>query len=123
MPGQDFGKDNFVALFQSFHQLDMLFDGKIPVGPGFVVGAGLVADRRIKAVGFTGSRAGGLALMRIARERPEPIPVYAEMSSVNPVVLLPAGWRHGPRTSAPGSSPRSQWGQDSSAQIPGLCSR
>jgi alpha-ketoglutaric semialdehyde dehydrogenase len=59
-------------------------------GPGAVVGAGLVADRRIRAVGFTGSRGGGLALMRIARERPEPIPVYAEMSSINPVILLPA---------------------------------
>ncbi len=62
-------------------------------GPGAVVGAGLVADRRIRAVGFTGSRSGGLALMRIARERPEPIPVYAEMSSINPVILLPAALR------------------------------
>src|SRR5512138_613407 len=53
------------------------------------LGAALVAHPRIKAVGFTGSRAGGLALMKIAAERPEPIPVYAEMSSINPVVLLP----------------------------------
>src|SRR5579863_8041386 len=53
------------------------------------LGAALVADPRIKAVGFTGSRAGGLALSRIASGRPEPIPVYAEMSSINPVVLLP----------------------------------
>ncbi len=52
-------------------------------------GAALVAHPHIRAVGFTGSRAGGLALQRIASERPEPIPVYAEMSSVNPVVLLP----------------------------------
>ncbi|WP_428390395.1 aldehyde dehydrogenase (NADP(+)) [Lichenicoccus sp.] len=48
----------------------------------------LVADPRIKAVGFTGSRAGGLALMKIAQERHEPIPVYAEMSSINPVILF-----------------------------------
>jgi NADP-dependent aldehyde dehydrogenase len=41
-------------------------------------------------VGFTGSRAGGLALVAIAQARPEPIPVYAEMSSVNPVILFPA---------------------------------
>lgn len=54
------------------------------------IGQALVADPRIAAVGFTGSRAGGLALMKIARERETPIPVYAEMSSVNPVVLLPA---------------------------------
>lgn len=53
------------------------------------LGAALVADPRIKAVGFTGSRAGGTALMRIAAERPEPISVHAEMSSVNPVFLLP----------------------------------
>ncbi len=49
----------------------------------------LVSDPRIKAVGFTGSRAGGLALMKLAAARGEPIPVYAEMSSVNPVLLMP----------------------------------
>jgi NADP-dependent aldehyde dehydrogenase len=57
---------------------------------GYEVGGALVADPRIKAVGFTGSRRGGLALVRIAQGRPEPIPVYAEMSSINPVFLLPA---------------------------------
>jgi NADP-dependent aldehyde dehydrogenase len=59
-------------------------------GPANELGAALVLDPAIKAVGFTGSRAGGLALVGIANARPEPIPVYAEMSSVNPVVLLPA---------------------------------
>lgn len=54
------------------------------------LGGALAADPNIKAVGFTGSRAGGLALMRIAASRAEPIPVYAEMSAVNPVLLLPA---------------------------------
>ncbi|MEI5686453.1 aldehyde dehydrogenase (NADP(+)) [Sphingomonas kyungheensis] len=54
------------------------------------LGGALVADPRIQAVGFTGSRAGGLALARIAAERDEPIPVYAEMSSINPVVIFPA---------------------------------
>lgn len=52
------------------------------------IGQGLVTDRRIRAVGFTGSRGGGTALMRLAAARPEPIPVYAEMSSINPVLLL-----------------------------------
>jgi NADP-dependent aldehyde dehydrogenase len=52
-------------------------------------GAALVADPRIKAVGFTGSRGGGMALVGIANARAEPIPVYAEMSSINPVFLLP----------------------------------
>lgn len=54
------------------------------------LGGALVADPRIAAVGFTGSRAGGLALSRIAANRAVPIPVYAEMSSINPVFLLPA---------------------------------
>jgi NADP-dependent aldehyde dehydrogenase len=56
---------------------------------GYEVGQALVADPRIKAVGFTGSRRGGLALLRIAQTRPEPIPFYAEMSSINPVILFP----------------------------------
>ena len=58
-------------------------------GSGADIGSALVADSRIKAVGFTGSRSGGVALMKIAAARPEPIPVYAEMSSINPVYLLP----------------------------------
>ncbi|WP_020680607.1 aldehyde dehydrogenase (NADP(+)) [Marinobacterium rhizophilum] len=59
-------------------------------GSGRDVGANLVAHPAIKAVGFTGSRNGGTALMNIAANRPEPIPVYAEMSSINPVFLMPA---------------------------------
>lgn len=58
-------------------------------GSGSKLGTALVADSRIKAVGFTGSRGGGTALMRVAQSRPEPIPVYAEMSSINPVLVLP----------------------------------
>ncbi|AOF96086.1 aldehyde dehydrogenase (NADP(+)) [Sphingobium sp. RAC03] len=58
-------------------------------GANRALGGALVADPRVKAVGFTGSRGGGVALMKIAAERNEPIPVYAEMSSINPVVLLP----------------------------------
>jgi alpha-ketoglutaric semialdehyde dehydrogenase len=62
----------------------LLYDG------GYGIGQALVAHPAIKAVGFTGSRRGGLALLTIAQARPEPIPVYAEMSAVNPVLLLPA---------------------------------
>ncbi|XYD09731.1 aldehyde dehydrogenase (NADP(+)) [Methylobacterium sp. NMS12] len=61
----------------------LLFDA------GQSIGQGLVADPRIAAVGFTGSRRGGTALMAIAAGRPSPIPVYAEMSSINPVLLFP----------------------------------
>lgn len=59
-------------------------------GNGTEIGAALVAAPEIKAVGFTGSRQGGLALAKVASSRPEPIPVYAEMSSINPIVLMPA---------------------------------
>jgi len=59
------------------------------VGPGNDLGAALVQDPRIAAVGFTGSRGGGIALMKLAQAREVPIPVYAEMSSINPVLLMP----------------------------------
>jgi alpha-ketoglutaric semialdehyde dehydrogenase len=59
------------------------------IGAGNVIGEALVAHPAIKAVGFTGSRSGGLALANIAAKRREPIPVYAEMSSVNPFFVLP----------------------------------
>ncbi|HEX8605661.1 MAG TPA: aldehyde dehydrogenase (NADP(+)) [Pseudoduganella sp.] len=58
-------------------------------GTGNAFGQALVAHPDIQAVGFTGSRGGGLALMGVAAARPQPIPVYAEMSSINPVFMLP----------------------------------
>ncbi|SAK92153.1 2,5-dioxopentanoate dehydrogenase [Caballeronia calidae] len=61
----------------------LLFDS------GLEIGRGLVTDSRVKAAGFTGSRAGGTALMKIAAARSEPIPVYAEMGRINPVLLFP----------------------------------
>jgi len=56
---------------------------------GIEVGTILVKHPQIKAVGFTGSVQGGRALFNLASQRPEPIPVFAEMGSVNPVILLP----------------------------------
>lgn len=58
-------------------------------GSGNGIGQALVAHPAIQAVGFTGSRSGGTALMAVAAARPQAIPVYAEMSSINPVYLLP----------------------------------
>ena len=58
-------------------------------GAGHYVGRMLVEHPRIAAVAFTGSFAGGTALARAAQTRAEPIPVYAEMGSVNPMFLLP----------------------------------
>jgi NADP-dependent aldehyde dehydrogenase len=62
-------------------------------GPGSSIGQALVADPAIKAVGFTGSQSAGIALMRTAAARPEPIPVYAEMSSLNPVFVFDGALR------------------------------
>ena len=62
-------------------------------GAGKVIGAALVAHPRSRAVGFTGSRAAGRALFNIAAARAEPIPVFAEMSSTNPLFILPGALR------------------------------
>jgi acyl-CoA reductase-like NAD-dependent aldehyde dehydrogenase len=61
----------------------LLFDN------GIDVGLQLVKHPLVKAVGFTGSYKAGKALYDVAVNRPEPIPVYAEMSSTNPVFILP----------------------------------
>lgn len=65
----------------------LLFD------PGIEVGVALVKHPAIKAVAFTGSGAGGQALMKLAATRPEPIPVYAEMGSTNPLFILPGAMK------------------------------
>ena len=57
---------------------------------GNEVGQQLVMHPKIKGVGFTGSINGGTALYRMANDRKEPIPVFAEMGSINPVVILPS---------------------------------
>ena len=50
----------------------------------------MVTNPAVKAIGFTGSRKGGMAIFNAAVHRETPIPVYAEMSAVNPVILMPA---------------------------------
>lgn len=65
----------------------LLFDG------GIQIGIALVKHPLVKAVAFTGSHGGGKALMDLAAARPEPIPVFAEMSSTNPVFVLPGALR------------------------------
>jgi len=56
---------------------------------GIEVGVRLVSHPKVKAVGFTGSIRGGRALYDLAAQRDEPIPVFAEMGSTNPVILMP----------------------------------
>jgi alpha-ketoglutaric semialdehyde dehydrogenase len=58
-------------------------------GPGAKMGTALVKHPKVKGVGFTGSREAGKSLMDLAATRPEPIPCFMEMSSVNPVFVLP----------------------------------
>jgi alpha-ketoglutaric semialdehyde dehydrogenase len=62
-------------------------------GEGAKAGAALVQHPAIKAVGFTGSLSGGKALMDLAATRPEPIPCFMEMSSSNPLFVLPEALR------------------------------
>jgi len=70
-------------------------------GRSEAVGRGLVLAPEIRAVAFTGSLTGGRALYELAATRPEPIPVYAEMGSINPVlVTLGAARRRGPDIAA-----------------------
>ncbi|MFI5726817.1 aldehyde dehydrogenase (NADP(+)) [Streptomyces cyaneofuscatus] len=71
------------------------------VGRDHGVGLALVGDPRITAVGFTGSRAGGLALIAAGRSRPVPIPVHAEMSAVNPVIMLDGALARPEQVAAP----------------------
>ncbi|NBT35150.1 MAG: aldehyde dehydrogenase (NADP(+)) [Betaproteobacteria bacterium] len=89
-------------------------------GSGNEIGASLAADPRIKAIGFTGSRSGGLALMNIAAARAEPIPVYAEMSSVNPVYLLPEALKGRADSIAAGLSNSMLMGSGQFCTNPGL---
>lgn len=63
-------------------------------GRGTEIGQQLAVHPAVKAIAFTGSRSGGTTLMRTAAARDEPIPVYAEMSSINPVILLPGALEH-----------------------------
>ncbi len=65
--------------------------GTLSVAPGGIhEGLALVGAPAVKAVAFTGSMTGGRALMDAAAARPDPIPVYAEMGSLNPVFVMPS---------------------------------
>ncbi|HLI93883.1 MAG TPA: aldehyde dehydrogenase family protein, partial [Puia sp.] len=66
-------------------------------GAGNETGRALVTHRHTRAVGFTGSFGGGKALFDWAGQRKDPIPVFAEMGSINPVFLLPGKLRSGPK--------------------------
>ena len=65
-------------------------DGTLGIVHGLQAGADLVAHPAIRAVGFTGSVTGGRALLEIIERRPDPVPFFGELSSLNPVVVTPA---------------------------------
>lgn len=71
-----------------------VIDSGLPIGVfthvegGIEVGQALIKHPLAKAVAFTGSYNGGKALFDAANQRPEPIPVFAEMGSVNPIIAL-----------------------------------
>ena len=74
----------------------MLFDS------GVDIGTALVKHPLVRAVAFTGSLRAGRALMDAAASRPDPIPCFTEMSSGNPVFILPGALRKGPAALAQG---------------------
>lgn len=69
---------------------EVLPAGVLTVVDGRETGRSLVTDPGIRAVGFTGSTSGGRALFDLANSRPDPIPFYGELGSLNPVVVTPA---------------------------------
>ena len=80
------------AILRAAEQTDMP-QGVFNMIYGAGVGEALVKHPAIQAVGFTGSLKGGRALCDMAAARPQPIPVFAEMSSINPVLVLPEALR------------------------------
>ena len=68
-------------------------EGVFDIVSDLETGIALVQHPVIRAVGFTGSRRGGQALMDAIAKRPDPIPIYAEMGSVNPLFILPGALR------------------------------
>lgn len=77
-------------------------EATVSVVYGREAGPTLVQNPHIKAVGFTGSESGGRALFDLAMARPEPIPFYAEMSSLNPLVVSPHAAARRPEAVAEG---------------------
>ncbi len=77
------------AIIRAAERTDMPKGVFSSINGGIQAGVDLVTHPRVKAVGFTGSIRGGRALFDHAAKREEPIPVFAEMGSINPVVVTP----------------------------------
>jgi NADP-dependent aldehyde dehydrogenase len=86
-PGHPLLSDRIGALVSAALTSAGVPAGAFGVVHGYEEGRALVVDRRVRAGAFTGSLAGGRALFDLASSRPDPIPFYAEMGSVNPVFV------------------------------------
>lgn len=95
-------------------------EGVFTVAYGMQAGLDLVRHPRIKAVGFTGSTRGGRQLFDLAQSRPEPIPFYGELGSLNPVVVLPGAAAARARTIAQGYAASLTLGVGQFCTNPGL---
>jgi alpha-ketoglutaric semialdehyde dehydrogenase len=89
-------------------------------GAGKAVGEAIVTSPHVAAVAFTGSLAGGRALFDLAARRPHPIPVYAEMGSLNPVFVTPAAMTERSETIAAGLAESVLLGHGQFCTKPGL---
>ncbi len=89
-------------------------------GKSYEVGVLLVKHPAIKAIAFTGSYTGGKALFDLANVRPEPIPVYAEMGSINPVFILPDALKNNTKNIAAGLAGSISLGVGQFCTNPGL---
>lgn len=89
-------------------------------GNNHEVGMALVQHPLIKAIGFTGSYRGGKALFDLANQRPEPIPVYAEMGSTNPIFILPGALKDRQKEIAEGLTKSVNLGVGQFCTSPGL---
>ena len=89
-------------------------------GPSHALGMALVRHPMTKAVGFTGSLKGGRALFDAACGRHDPIPVYAEMGSTNPVFILPGALAERGSTIAAGLTQSVTMGVGQFCTNPGL---
>jgi alpha-ketoglutaric semialdehyde dehydrogenase len=87
---------------------------------GDTIGTDLVKTPGIKAVGFTGSLQAGRLLSELAAQRSEPIPVFAEMSSINPVILLPEALEQRSKEIAAGLAASATLGSGQFCTKPGL---
>ncbi|MDT0304292.1 aldehyde dehydrogenase (NADP(+)) [Streptomonospora wellingtoniae] len=95
-------------------------DGTVGLVHGTEAGAALVAHPAVRAVGFTGSLSGGRALFDIASTRPDPIPFYGELGSVNPLVVTPGAAAARPQEVADGVTASFTLGAGQFCTKPGL---